>query len=838
MRSIISCRFLSPKNKWFYTFLCQVVAVVGIQAVSQGMPAKPAPKALPLADALKDKGSANALHQSYQAHSLLELIDSDEQKNLVVQSPLMAVDALRRFLAFAQSKGLIKVTDPLTSMPADFIYKALHTGKKRIEGKFSEVAKLVNTLRGGAYVPALVGPPGTGKTYLTEVLPSVANDLAAESPKFRLWRYQWKNLQDIPALVAQKVVKRNKEVSEADPHGWIMPHTRMESPINLLPENLRNRLLSIINDEIEAMTGLGNDPLIQGLNQAYARLSPRNQHIYDEILRHHSAELSTDQSIVEVISNYVDVLPMDPSENFQVVTKQEEEVDWASLIGEEDLVMKTVGSVPAFERAETGQLHNANGGLVVFDEFLRNGDEMLGGALHLLESKSIVKGQQTIPLDVVMIMAYNSDSSAELKGDRKYRALYSRRTAVPFKSSLRPLTTAKTLLLMAKTEGRMDRYQQRLGLDENGEPYPIEPLNLDDVYPTLPKEGEGTDLKLVGPERRYAIYIGSGANRVKILPHTLNLLASFVTGTRFLISPDRLAKDREKLQTKTDLVNNQVIRNPVSRLLFASGDLLSSLKAPLRRDMDRISTELNEGEWGILERAGWIILSNAISAAQQPDSPSALTPFHITQAIDGYLLDADNHDMPIAPKLQAEWRNMLMEIMHTIIVPKINRDIQFAAAGGTNDTQLAYQRFIREAIALFDDPEAQSFLTSDNTEEFIDREKFQAIRKLYKELTQNDLDIGKLATLHRLHLSQPEAWTERDTNLEWAINTYYFNQEVVQSDIFRLLSREASNDQDAAVRQTVLERLVTEYGYEEETLTMIINMITKSRPAQTTGWGR
>lgn len=753
-----------------------------------------------------------------ETRSLLEIT----QDNFVAENPFWMADASSLYLAMLKKSGKMLVKDPLSTSEPFYIWKGVHNGGMessglRVVGQFKAVSQTVAAIESGLF-PLLLGGSGTGKSEISKVMQQIGSYRAKHDESFKLYKYQWKNLEAIPKLRKERIVRVEKDEL---PDGtrvntYVYRETREESPVTLLPESIRDRLYEISSAKIEEVSG----------RQTFQEpeRSKQNDYIYKAILAHHIDDIKTDDDIVKIIDNYVDVKRFAPSHI--VLDNQPDEVNWATILGDIDPMssLKLSQSHP-FYYQETGKMVQGHLGSIFLDEILRNKPSFLHGMLGVINDGEVNQAGYQVKFDSVLLAATNNESLAEVEKKGNLGAFIDRSARISYQADLRPYVVANTLLY---TGTRMDKglkiYERKLELDEYGSnPNEFVHSNINNLFPILPEE-EGGYLPLQEAAGNYAVRFGHGDSAVDVYPHLIEAYAAFVAMTRYEISPETIGK--VSADEKFGVAGHQIVRNPVFRSQFMMGKK-KDFPYEFMAELELLSGRLDEGDAGISAREAWIVFSKMLTIARKPANKNVLTK-EIMYSVLKEELGKGSQNRPFKKNSDKEitmkWQRLLDMYFNDVLVSEIRKDILSAIGGGVVDNvNKIYSDIVLEIIAITKSPtnRANKFKDGKGQSLSIDFERLEKIQEIMNRSGSHPLVFERVAEQHqRMQINEDTG--EFITSAHYqplmeAINVYYANKAV-----------EASGLTSPAQLSELAEVLTERYGYPESTIPSTLSLIKQT----------
>ncbi len=750
------------------------------------------------------------------SHRLLDVVKNSPD-NLAVNHPSIVMNAAQRILAIVLSQGVKEIPNPeapgtnIKYYP--FFSEGLSmTNGRRVVGNEVAIARFVEQLKhrtqGDPNVMIFLGPHGTGKTEILEVLSAGLTNATTHLPEHYFYTFEWHSLAQIPSL------KSEFEISEELADSHTLPSFLNDSPLVLLPDATQEKLIQYASPMAEKLIGMQAKPMkLEG--------SPWDTFIQEEIFKYYSAKKGSPLTVkerIEYTDKHVRVIPITLGTNGTApkFDAQNRDVDIRSLFVTQNLAgfLRHGAGHPLSDRPN-GSILRGNGSVVFLDEFLRNKKELLNLFLGIFQSgRAAISGSRPISMDAVFVTAGNYESLEELRAEGGSSAVINRLKVQPFPWPVNPYDIMATLtyILSQTTEFEM----RKLG-DANSE---WVKASTSELFPRAPA---GSRLR-EGPDRRYELRVKSAGRTVYISPHTLLFYSGFLSMTRSIYDQ---GKARKAGADGMSILESGVFKQPVLRLRFWMGE--ASLKGAEEQELLKVSSLLQEGHHiGMSTRDfdRWFkeSLSHAIRIAGEGEA--VLTP-EIAKSV--LMTQLDQHIIDVDTKTALQWRSQFAESMaKSVILPRLRSDIHMALGHMSGQSEMIYDQVIAEIMALANDPGARQYMDpNSSTYVNIDLPRLEAIKKEYFNASNGQtLDYPMIALSHAAIVHGGRK--ERKPELLNAITNYYSKlttRSFPMSAFLGYSKSQGGDSQIGPVYQTLMGTLKNDFGYHEKAALDALNFV-------------
>jgi len=781
------------------TLLCMTVATNGAVAMAAIDQSKSACGNLLIDEkdmAVADQAEMKALTEQ---HSLLDLVSADPAKNLAAQHPSIVMNAYQRNLAMILSMG--EQTIPNPDMPGgtikyyNYFEKAgPETGGRMIVGQYEAKEKWVQYLKKGAVgdksgrtLLVYTGPAGTGKSEILDLSSSGLKYFTLNHPDFYFYVPVFHDLRKVPSLA--RYIELDDQGNEPE-----IPLPYPESPLVLLPESVQKKVVELAAPRVRELTKTEADPVLAP--------GPMAEALRDAILSYYAnlkgSPLTTLEAI-QALDKHVTIkrLVLGRGSSAPKIDAKDGDINWRGFfIGENPYFVGDPDPNSPFRYTFTGKLLQGNGSIAYLDEIWRNKRQLRDSLLGIIEGRRVsFEFGPTIPMDVVLVAAANSESEAAVFNEGTSKAQFSRAETMPMRWSTYPHEIIQTALLMNFKQ----LYMQRLGVANA----PIEKADLRKLFP-LRTFGR----PIQGPDYNYALYIGSGPDRVTISPHALMLMAYLTAATRM---------NRDVKQAMTKLPNANVPQTEIFQDIVARLQVMTYNREVSNAEwaeFSQLQKLLGDGEFGLdMRDVGNKWLPDAIALAREPENENTLTPRVIREA---FVKLTTKSEKVITPDNGARlrWLGWMDRITVDMIANDMRDDVMKAFGSKEGFAHEAYKRVIEE------------LLKQEETQGATPKSQFlRDIEQIYGEVNRQPFRAEKFAFYHTRQVQKNAELgiTGQDDvphpELMRAINSYYARNQARVVSLEMLAKAIGSGEADAKtgeVQDAFMRVMMHELGYKSK----------------------
>ncbi|OGQ14870.1 MAG: hypothetical protein A3B70_08410 [Deltaproteobacteria bacterium RIFCSPHIGHO2_02_FULL_40_11] len=808
-------------------------------------------------DASKNNVVDLQLEIEKEAYDLKALLDP--KHSLAVSHPLMVMNAAQRILSLIYFGGMKEVAYPLSPDGKVRMYPVFSQGSRLTDGRLiigqlAEIDELMEVIKTNGYkLPLLLGPHGTGKSEILEILALLAKNLTTLHPDFYMYDFGWQNLSTIPALQA--------ELLKIGDHENVRMCPMHDSPFTLLPKDVQEGVLTQAQERVLALSGQSPAPVrepcvqcqyIRGkVLQHYAteklgKLKPEDREILkrlkglarfqtlsseDQTLLsklQKKGELSSEE-ILEALNRHTVVRRMviDSSRgSAPIVDAQPQDTDWNGLIAAPHGLMRDIlGPSHPLAWHFNGKFLGGNGNVIFLDEVLQNADDFRKFLLRTLQARTLDQGgMPKTPFDAVMIAASNTATRDKIVQDPNNVPQLDRMWEIMFNYSVIPHEIAKLMVHFVKLKG-VTVWQQKLSRSlakeeasdgavsevptEGVAQHAVELANLEQLFPMV-EPGKA----LQGPDGRYKYWAEKEGRRIHVSPHTILFMADVAAASR--IVTDVKAAERQLSDTQPHaILRSMLFRDLVTRLKVYQG-----LDRPLDSELEELKElriKLKEGDQGISSRDVEKWLDLALSQATRSENHFCLTP----QIAIRVFRDLLNRGTIKAPNLKTrlQWEKYMQVVGRSFLVPDIQTDINVALSRDTGLVDATYEEILYEMMALNDDPSATRYTNRrTNQKRAINAKRLDVIRNIYLSLKGRPLAIQQIALQHLRSwdvTTKPEEIVQ-DPGLKESIVKYLSDKtmEVVSlPDLVQFSDTQEGTDQTRQAWTSFQKVMIDQLGY-------------------------
>ncbi|MDB5037854.1 MAG: hypothetical protein JWQ35_1382, partial [Bacteriovoracaceae bacterium] len=632
-------------------------------------------------------------------------------------------------------------------------------------------------------------------------------------PNYFLYSFRFKNLAEIKELYPYL---RGPEKNSNVPRELDVVY----SPLVLLPPDTQQKVIDFARKRAIQVSGV--DPL------PHLKIDKQTEKIINAILDHH-ANLKgkgrkglTNQEYVDALDQHVEIIRIPGGKNYVVLDAQGKDIQYHEVFAAENpYIITDFGPADPFAYHLNGAIVQAQGGMLILDEYPRNPPEFRDTLLRVIQSRKMKRGgSPDVPLDIVIAAAGNDQSIDKMKEGTAHAHL-DRAGRIPFRLSFQPWEIAKTMLLM---NGEKTLLMKKLDGPSSKEAADGEssvessaswvPGKLNDLYP-IPMHGEG----LIGPERRYAIAFKSGPNDppVQVAPHALDFMAYVIASTR-IVTDVALAEKEGRF----GVIRNQIFSDFISRLKVLTGNL--NVKMDERLELKELSKLLQEGSLGISNRhAAYDWLTTAIATARKPENENTLTPSIILETFDQLLQDGAIVYPDAATRL--DWMHKIVAIGKAFVVEWIESDVNEAMSSGKEAVDEIYDEIKFELLAQSEDRDATRYTMPGRKPRDINFARLNTVKDFYRRSRGRALEATEVMNFHVQYGQTGNGTGARHDGLLNAINKMLASKESERFswDALANYGRTRKGDSDIAGRYSRLASyMVRSLGYNERSLQMAL----------------
>lgn len=668
----------------------------------------------------------------------LEVLFQTGDDSFIHQHPWLLMSAPQRILHLINYVEPREVTDPRTGFGMRIRYPFFSDALDLTDGYFiigqmegieALVANIEEAADGkstGFHVPLLLGPPGTGKSRILELLRSGLKNGTAKIPEFYAYTFEWVGLENFPELKGSLPPDFTNE-KDAIP----FPDPINDSPFTLLPEEVQDAILSQHKARVVEVVGRTPRPKRE--------LSPKSKMIRDAILK--KAQADKGQSLtpaeqVAALSQHVRIkrLFLGTQETSPILANQGPEPKVNRLFGSPNPLVRFKRSQRDPFAVDEGVVAMANQGVIFWDELLKNESSLLGQLLNYFSSGKVEASPATsIPVDVYNIAASNTEDVPRILERDPDSPLLSRGNKIPWNYLIQPDEIGREILI-----GMSDVRIRQLGSDPDTEFREISGAGLLDLFPE-----RQVNQPIESPRGRYAVVLdGDEDTGVYVGPHSLEFMSYVVLLSRLNFDPTAV---KTKQQYPMVQNNDAIFASPVVRLRVLTGQM-EATQAQLE-NLAAISEHSGEGEYGMEHRDVERWWGAVVAEAKKSSNSRTITPSLMYETL--VKLTRKKKILPENPELRERIIIFAMMVFQEFVAPAMKEDLNlaFARSEGRDVIDQIYDEMLQEIHTLSTNPDANHYHSrSANERRPIDRERFKAIGAIYQQMTGRGLSIQEIAT--------------------------------------------------------------------------------------------
>jgi serine protein kinase len=257
-------------------------------------------------------------------------------------------------------------------------------------------------------IKLLLGPVGSGKSDFDRQIRKYFEDYTSRD-EGRMFTFRWVNLCDV--------------IEDQDPSDDTVRSALQQSPVVLLPQDVRDEIFESINEKIDASYDIYNDQ----------RLDPRSAFFMDRLLEYYDDDLQA------VLENHIEVVRLVANENRREAIetfepkdkKNQDETELTGDVNYSKIAAYGESDPRAFDYS--GAFCNANRGIFSGEELLKLQKEFLYDFLHATQEQTIKpKNNPRIDIDQVIVGRTNMPEYREKTGNEKMEAFNDRTKRIDF----------------------------------------------------------------------------------------------------------------------------------------------------------------------------------------------------------------------------------------------------------------------------------------------------------------------------------------------------------------------------------------------------------------------
>lgn len=653
---------------------------------------------------------------------------------LVQQYPTLAMDAAQIYYSVLKRYPSRIIRDPsyriqtVREYPifADGVTEA---GGLRIIGQHEALDSFVDWVKGRAEgkrsskMFTFLGPAGTGKTQVLNIIDRVNAYLATKDPEFFQWTFEFVNLDNIPSL--RPLVGKSKEVG--------MPILRYlnanASPLVVLPESMQKRLTDLATPAVQKRIGAPAIPFLTP--------SPQTAEVIKLIVQHEMAQKGiqdrapTEREYFEMIQPYIRIVrrTFDLSQPSVIVRAQGKSPEMSQLLISENLALSMYYSPESpLSYFYNGQIIRSQNGGLLLDEFQRQDSGIKNLFLEIVQNGVVeYNGAPAIKMNVVPVAADNDESVEAAKEEGAALAQLDRSKPKPMRLLREPQYIMKLAIEMLKPSLFKFRH--------NDEPDGSErTLDMNEVFPNATATGE-----LALPDGKFTLYYApNSGQKTLIAPRSLLMMALTVGATRLEVDPDKLKDFVAHLPSMQ--MYPQYFLDPMARLRVLLGKEIP--EAPVLTDLAKLKRLRKEGANGISSRDTELWTNEILREAEANNSP--VTPVIVDRA---FMTLMEDEEIKTRKGAFNAWLRLHQRVKAEFILPMLTDDVSTIISGDSGRVDRMYDEIRSELIALDTDRNAGYYFPAGERTP-INKDRLRKIEQLFRKMHNKDLGAGLLKNFH------------------------------------------------------------------------------------------
>jgi len=756
-----------------------------------------------------------------QSWTLWDLINPDPAKSLAAQYPSIIMSNDQMDLYVANKFPRVKKKDPAYRRASYWYYPIINAGLvesngHQLIGHYETIQRTMEHIEAKAKgkratkMLGFVGPAGTGKTEILNLLDKARTFLNNVDPDYFQFTFEFTGLEQIEELKPLAYGLAGGEVSPA-----VKDLSLGHSPIVLLPRALQNKVTANATAafrEKMAAKGIQMDPL------PFLEPIRKTQRGVDAIIAHYrkvegKTEV-TDKDYLTWLAKHVRIVRLVPDVNQppQIIRYLGKHPDMTTLFFTENLAMMQYYGPKDPLSYNYGLIPSNNGRALLNDEFFRQVADYRDTTLDMAQN-GIAQNGGAPPerLNITIYFATNDDSIAKANEDGSTKAHLDRTIRLPMRHAIEPWHVVKILINdIGRTRFKMRKIQAVPDvISENAVKEELEPeaaLEPFDPQTVIPDVDSG---ELVGPDGRYALYYQPDSKDKPILvaPRALWMIGLVAAGTRIVTDVAAFQKANEKTVEFSTLAKfPQFFVDPKERLHVLNGT--KQVPAVVAQELMKARDLLKEGQHGIGARNVENWFSEALALAK---NTGAVTPVIVDMAF-AKMLNTGN--IEATPAERPKWIHLNNMVKAEFVLGALSADV-LGILQGQGRAERMYDEVKMEIMALSADREAEHIHGEGNVRTPINRTRLNEIYQLFHDISGYQFDPGMLKDFH-LQVS-PESGTPRLPSLMEAVRRWLSQREIDKSTISELVEYFNGKPVSENIRAmgSQADRQLAAYGYDK-----------------------
>ncbi|MGE0764000.1 MAG: hypothetical protein AB7N80_12030 [Bdellovibrionales bacterium] len=764
--------------------------------------------------------------------TLADLLNPNAELNLAVLHPTVIMNADQRIWYTANWKKPRKVRDPAYRIENFTYYPVINEGiteanRAQIIGHYETIQRAMNVIKARASgkrsgkMVGFIGPAGTGKTELLNLLAKASSNLAMSEPAYYRFTFEFVGLDVIPALRPLSYGGDEEGVSAATKN-----ITLNRSPFVLLPPHLQARVLEIASPAFRERMDMNPLPI---------RIpSKKTQRVIDEIMGYYAKkeglERLTDKDYMRFLSRHVRIVrqTFDGAQPTTIIRYLGKNPNMDALFFSERMTLEQIFGPDDPLSYSYGLIPSNDGEGLYIDEFFRQGAEVRDSTLDLAQN-GIAQSNGSPPeqLDITMMFATNDASIEEAKQNGGAAAHLDRTVRLPMRHAIEPWHVAKIAMQdLGIGYFKMAALHPVIKSDETDAENKSDKQPADDLVAYSPQDvfPDREDGAPVGPDGRFALYHQSTPNEkpVMIAPRTTMFLGLTAVATRLVTDEQAFEQANQKsLEFHTYAKFKQYFTDPASRLQVLTGQV--AVNNTLLAELGKARSLLKEGQNGIGAREVENWFSEALATARSRGV--SLTPVILDEVFER-LINGDG--ITVTAKDRPHWKALHKLIKEKFILPALTADV-LNILQGQGRVESIYDDIKREIFQLSNDESSDYVQGEGNQRSVIDKKRLNEIYQLYLANTGQQFDPGMLKNFH---LSQePNSAAVRHPQLLEAVRTWLARREMEQTSIAEIMDYYEGRpiSETARLKGEQSENQLAAYGYDRHSFMQALRFVKETQ---------
>lgn len=769
-----------------------------------------------------------------QQWGLADLLNPDPEKNLAARAPTLIMNSDQKIWYAATFKQTRKIRDAAYRIESYTYYPVINEGveqsdRAQIIGHYETIQRAMNVIRARAKgkksgkMVGFIGPAGTGKTELLNLLAKVSARLAMTEEAYFRYTFEFTGLDAIPEL---RPMTYGGDEDGATPATKNVTLNR--SPFTLLTPALQQRVLDIAGPKFRARMEM--EPL------PTRTPSRKTQKVIDAIITHYAKldrlDKVTDRDYLRYLSRHVKIvrLTFDVSQPTTIIRYLGKNPDMNALFFTENMRLEQRYGPDDPRSYSYGLIPSNDGEGLYIDEFFRQGAEVRDSTLDLAQNGiAQSNGSPAEQLDITLMFATNDASIEDAKQNGGAAAHLDRTVRLPMRHAIEPWHVSKIAIQDIGTRyfkmaalnpvpKRGEDTDASSSQDASDAAPVLVPYDAQVVFPDM------EDGSPVGPDGRYAIYYQPSAadSPILIAPRTLMMLGLTPVSTRLVTDQKQIeAVNKASPEFHSYRKFKQYFTDPASRLQVLMGQV--HVNNTLLSELSKARSILKEGQSGIGAREVENWFSEALAWASKRNL--ALTPVILDEVFDR-LVNGDGITTTAVER--PKWKMLHQMVKEKFLLPGLTADV-LNVLQGQGRVESIYDDIKREIIEISKDEDAQNVEGEGNQKSGIDRKRLQEIYEVYVEISGQQFNPGMLKNFHLS--DQNISSGSREPQLLEAVRTWLARREIEQTSISEIMNyfEGRPTSEKARMRGQDAEAKLAQYGYDKYSFLQALRFVKETQ---------